>query len=58
LPPGELECLRFVLNDLGWDGYLGFVEEGRDNFHVGCSPSARDFFAGIYEQALGRDSTR
>src|ERR1035441_5998235 len=44
LPPGELECLRFVLDDLGWDGYLGFVEEGSANLHIGCSPSSRDFF--------------
>jgi len=34
----ELECLKFVLSDLGWDGYLGFVEEGRDNLHIGCAP--------------------
>ena len=51
LPPGELECLRFVLDDLGWDGYLGFVEEGRDNLHIGCSPTSRDFFTSIFEEA-------
>ena len=28
LPPVELECLRFVFSDLGWAGYLGFVEDG------------------------------
>jgi hypothetical protein len=59
LPPGELECLRFVLSDLGWDGYLGFVEEGRDNLHVGCSPASRDFFTAVYQEAAlaqaGRD---
>jgi len=54
LPPGELECLRFVLNDLGWGGYLGFVEEGRDSLHIGCSPSTRDFFATVFEEAVGR----
>ena len=53
LPPGEVECLRFVLNDLGWDGYLGFVEEGRDNLHIGCSPGSRDFFAAVFEEAVG-----
>ena len=53
LPPGELECLRFVLSDLGWDGYVGFVEEGRDNLHIGCSPSTRDFFATVFEEAVG-----
>ncbi len=52
LPPAEAECLRFVLNDLGWNGYLGFVEEGRDSLHIGCSPSTRGFFAEIYEEAV------
>ena len=54
LPPGELECLRFVLSDLGWDGYLGFVEDGRDNLHIGCSPTSRDFFATVFQEAVGR----
>ena len=53
LPPGELECLRFVLSDLGWDGYVGFVEDGRDSLHIGCSPSSRDFFATVYEESVG-----
>jgi hypothetical protein len=52
LPPGELECLRFVLADLGWDGYVGFIEEGRDNLHIGCSPTSRDFFATVFHDAL------
>jgi len=52
LPPGEVECLRFVLNDLGWDGYLGFVEDGAGSLHVGCSPAARDFFAAVFQEAL------
>jgi hypothetical protein len=54
LPPGELECLRFVLNDLGWSGYLGFVEDGADRLHIGCSPGSRDFFAGVYREAEER----
>ena len=52
LPPGELECLRFVLSDLGWDGFLGFVEDGRDNLHIGCSPTSRDFFASVFQEAI------
>jgi hypothetical protein len=52
LPPGEVECLRFVLNDLGWDGYLGFVEDGTDTLHIGCSPTARDFFTAVFQEAL------
>jgi Transglycosylase SLT domain len=51
LPPAELEALRFVLEDLGWDGYLGFVVEGHDNLHIGCAPSARDFFTSVFEEA-------
>ena len=51
LPPAEYECLSFVLNDLGWDGYLGFVEEGRDTLHIGASPSSREFFSGVFQEA-------
>uniref|UniRef100_Q01WD5 Lytic transglycosylase, catalytic n=1 Tax=Solibacter usitatus (strain Ellin6076) TaxID=234267 RepID=Q01WD5_SOLUE len=54
LPPAELECLRFVLSDLGWEGYLGFVEEGMDNLHIGCSPRARDFFTSVFDEATGK----
>jgi hypothetical protein len=59
LPPGEWECLQFVLDDLGWNGSLGFIEEppGRQTMHIGCSPSSRDFFAQVFEetQAALRD---
>jgi hypothetical protein len=51
LPAGELECLRFVLEDLGWSGYLGFVEDGADRLHIGCSPASREFFASIWQEA-------
>jgi hypothetical protein len=56
LPPAELECLRFVLSDLGWNGYLGFVDQGIESLHIGCSPGSRDFFAGIYQEAQGKAS--
>jgi hypothetical protein len=56
LPPGEYESLRFVLDDLGWEGYLGFVEEGRDSLHIGCAPSVREFFATVFQEALGKNS--
>jgi len=52
LPPGEYEALSFVLDDLGWEGYLGFVEEGRDNLHIGCAPAVRDFFSTVFQEAL------
>jgi soluble lytic murein transglycosylase-like protein len=51
LPTGELECLRFILDDLGWDGYIGFFEEGRDSLHIGCAPAARDFFTSVFQEA-------
>jgi hypothetical protein len=53
LPPTELECLRFVLDDLGWDGYLGFVADGLDSMHIGCAPTSRDFFSSIFQEAAG-----
>ena len=51
MPAPELECLRFVLNDLGWSGYLGFVEDGADRLHIGCAPGSRDFFSGVWQEA-------
>jgi hypothetical protein len=54
LPPAEVECLRFVLDDLGWDGFLGFVEDGRDNLHIGCSPASRAFFTSVFQEAVGQ----
>jgi hypothetical protein len=53
MPAVELQCLRFVLNDLGWAGYLGFIEEGPGILHVGSAPSARDFFTRVFQQAAG-----
>ena len=53
LPPGELQCLRFVLDDLGWDGYLGFVADGLESMHIGCSPSSRDFFSTVFQEGAG-----
>lgn len=53
LPPAELECLRFVLDDLGWDGYLGFVSDGLDSMHIGCSPTSRDFFSTVFQEGAG-----
>jgi hypothetical protein len=58
LPAAEVECLRFVLSDLGWAGFLGFVEDGRDNLHIGCSPGAREFFTSVFEEATGKASVK
>lgn len=60
LPAGEREALQFVLDDMGWDGYLGFVEEHPNSglLHIGCSPSARDFFTDVFEDALGKNKDK
>jgi hypothetical protein len=52
LPEGQRECLWFVLNDLGWQGYLGFSEEDDGTIHLGCSPGARAVFARVFQQAV------
>jgi hypothetical protein len=54
LPPGQREALEFVLDDLGWHGYLGFVQEhaGGGVFHIGPAPTAREFFAKIFDEAM------
>jgi hypothetical protein len=55
LGPRERECLRFILDEMGWDGYLGFSQEtpSTDMLHIGSSPSSREFFTQVYEDALG-----
>jgi hypothetical protein len=52
LPPHEKEALDFILEDLGWDGYLGFVEEMTGTLHIGCSPSSREFFTSVYQEMI------
>jgi len=56
LPPAEAEALRFVLNDLGWAGYLGFVDEDSSNLHIGPSPASRDFFSSVFQESVGKKS--
>jgi soluble lytic murein transglycosylase-like protein len=51
LPRGERECLNFTLDDMGWDGYLGFIQVTGDTVHIGCSPASREFFATVFEEA-------
>ena len=54
LPLPEREALNFVLSDMGWEGYIGFVEESPKSgaLHIGCAPSVRQFFTDIYDEAL------
>ncbi len=51
LPHGEREALNFTLDDMGWDGYLGFVQVTGDTMHIGCSPSSREFFETVFNEA-------
>jgi hypothetical protein len=51
LPRGERECLNFTLDDLGWDGDLGFIQVTGDTVHIGFAPSSREFFASVFEEA-------
>ncbi len=54
LPRGERECLNFTLDDMGWDGYLGFIQVTGDTVHIGSAPSSRDFFTAVFEEAAAR----
>jgi hypothetical protein len=56
LGPAERECLNFILDEMGWDGYLGFMQESGDLIHIGCSPSSREFFAQVYQDALAANT--
>ncbi len=53
LPKTEFECLKFVVQDLGWDEYLGFFEESKSQktFHLAPAPSQIDFYKSVYEEA-------
>jgi Transglycosylase SLT domain len=54
LPPHEKEALDFILQDMGWDGYLGFVTETAGTMHIGPSPSSRDFFTKVYGETTDK----
>jgi hypothetical protein len=54
LPAAEVECLKFVLEDLGWEGYLGFIEDGTAILHIGPSPDSREFFASVFQETVGK----
>jgi hypothetical protein len=60
LPLAEREALDFILQDMGWSGYVGFVEEapGSGTLHIGCSPSAREFFTEVYREAAAHKPSR
>ena len=58
LPRGERECLNFTLDDMGWDGYLGFIQVTGDTVHIGCSPSSREFFAKVFDEAAAANAPR
>jgi hypothetical protein len=60
LPPGEREAFEFVLNDLGWNGYLGFIHAtpNSQTLHIGCSPSSREFFDQVFADAFEKTEAR
>jgi soluble lytic murein transglycosylase-like protein len=55
LPLGQREALDFVLADMGWMGYLGFIDENQNSgtLHIGASPSSREFFTRVFQEAVG-----
>ncbi|MFZ2149994.1 MAG: transglycosylase SLT domain-containing protein [Minisyncoccia bacterium] len=60
LPKGERRCLTFILEDLEHYGYLSFIEEvtGSRTFHVTVSPSSRQFFSQVFEDARSEAKAR
>lgn len=56
LPPHEKEALEFILQDMGWDGYLGFVLEASGTMHIGPSPSSREFFTQVYSETIDKNT--
>jgi hypothetical protein len=56
LPAGQREALDFILSDLGWDGYLGFIRDSNETstYNIGAAPTARDFFAQVYQDAVDK----
>lgn len=48
----ERQCLNFTLEDLGWDGHVGFFQDAGDTLHIGAAPSSREFFAAVFQEAL------
>jgi hypothetical protein len=54
LPRGERECLNFTLDDMGWGGYLGFIQVTGDTVHIGSAPSSREFFEAVFAEAAAR----
>ena len=37
--------------------YERFIQETGDTMHIGCSPSARDFFAQVYQDAAAKSAS-
>jgi hypothetical protein len=58
LPRGERECLNFTLDDMGWDGYLGFIQVAGETVHIGSSPSSREFFTAVFDEAAAHGAAR
>jgi Transglycosylase SLT domain len=50
----EYASLLFVLEDIGNDGYLSYIVESGNCFHVVHSPSSATFFSTVYQEALSK----
>jgi hypothetical protein len=53
LPPGEEKWLHCVIEDMGWDEYLGYFDEHmmQKTMHFAPSPEYVDFFNEVYNEA-------
>lgn len=54
LPPGEAMWLRFVIEDLGLDEYVGCFDEhlAQKTMHFVPSPKQSRFFRAVYDEAI------
>jgi len=57
VPLHEKEALDFILEDMGWGGYLGFIQASGGTMHIGSSPSSREFFAEVFREAAEASKT-
>ena len=53
LPKTEQKCVRFVVQDIGFDEYLGYFDEheAQKTLHFAPSPHHADFFLSVYNEA-------
>src|SRR5262249_13310186 len=52
LPRGERECLNFILDDMGWDGYLGFIQVTGNTLHIVSARIFRNHLSGSHRSEV------